>query len=183
MYSSLQLALKYCRYLLTASNGRGHGVHSPFVYEFIRQVLNDKRQFDCFNSIEYLRGQLKKDTTEIAVPDFGAGSRLQLSNTRKISSIAASSLKSKKYSQLLFRIVHFYKPQTILELGTSLGLTTSYLSCANPAAKVITLEGAPEIAKAAKNNFAELDLSNIEIVQGNFDEKCSFPFFLLILQF
>jgi len=145
-------------------------VHSPFVFEFIKQVLNDQRQFDCFKSIEYIREQLRVDSTEISVPDFGAGSRLHLDKRRKISSIAKSSLKPKKYSQLLFRIVHFYKPQIILELGTSLGITTAYLSCANPAARIITLEGAPEIAAVAKNNFSELDLAHIEIVEGNFDE-------------
>ena len=84
MYSSFQLALKYLKYWLTASSGKGHGVHSPFVYDFIKNVLNDKRAFDCFRYIESLREELKKDSTEINVPDFGAGSRMQLNNKRKI---------------------------------------------------------------------------------------------------
>ncbi|MBV9963574.1 MAG: class I SAM-dependent methyltransferase [Parafilimonas sp.] len=170
MYSSAQLALKYFKYWLTASNGNGHGVHSPFVFDFITQVLNDKREFDCFRFIESLREKLKTHNTEINVPDFGAGSRMQLNNKRKISAIAKSSLKSKKYSQLIFRIVHYYKPQAILELGTSLGITTSYLSFANPPAKIITMEGATEVAAVARNNFKQLLLSNIKIVEGNFDE-------------
>jgi len=33
---------KYFNYYLNASNGKGHGVHSPFVYSFIRSVLNNK---------------------------------------------------------------------------------------------------------------------------------------------
>jgi predicted O-methyltransferase YrrM len=173
VYSSFQLALKYLRYWLIASNGKGHGVHSPFVYDFIKQVLNDKREFDCFRYIESLRSELKNDNTEINVPDFGAGSRMQLNNKRKISAITKSSLKPKKYSQLIFRIVHYYKPQTILELGTSLGITTSYLTFANPAAKIITMEGAHEVATIAKNNFNQLNLSNIIIVEGNFDETLS----------
>src|SRR5689334_10793880 len=115
MYSSFQLALKYLKYRINASNGKGHGVHSPFVFDFINNVLNDKREFDCFRYIESLREELKNDATEINVPDFGAGSRMQLNNKRKISAIANSSLKPKKYSQLLFRIVHYYKPQTIVE--------------------------------------------------------------------
>lgn len=170
MYSSLQLALKYLRYWLTASNGKGHGVHSPFVYDFIKNVLNDKREFDCFRYIESIRTELKNNTTEINVPDFGAGSRIQLNNKRKISAIARSSLKSKKYSQLIFRIAHYYKPQTILELGTSLGITASYLAFANPSAKIITMEGAPEVAAVARNNFKQLHLSNIKIIEGNFNE-------------
>jgi predicted O-methyltransferase YrrM len=170
MYSSSKLAFKYLRYRLTASNGKGHGVHSPFVFEFITQVLNDKRQFDCFRYIESVRAELRNDSTEIEVPDFGAGSRIQLNNTRKIASIARSSLKPKKYSQLIFRIIHYYKPQSVIELGTSLGITTSYLAFANPAAKVITMEGAPGVAAVARKNFNRLHLSNIKVVEGNFDE-------------
>ncbi len=169
MYSSTQLAFKYLKYRLTASNGKGHGVHSPFVFEFITKVLNDKSSFDCFQAIESLRRELKNNNSRISVPDFGAGSRMQLQHKRKISAIANSSLKPKKYSQLIFRIVHYYNPHTILELGTSLGITTSYLACANPQAILITMEGAPEVAAIAATNFKTLNLSNIKIVEGNFD--------------
>ena len=139
MYSSSKLAFKYSHYWLTASNGKGHGVHSPFVFEFITQVLNDKREFDCFRYIESVSAELKHDTAVIEVPDFGAGSRMHLNNKRKIASIARSSLKPKKYSQLIFRIVHYYKPGIIAELGTSLGVTTAYLAFANPSGKIITM--------------------------------------------
>jgi len=33
---------KYFNYYLNASNGKGHGVHSPFVFSFITSVLNSK---------------------------------------------------------------------------------------------------------------------------------------------
>lgn len=145
-------------------------MHSPFVFEFITQVINDSREFDCFHLVESLRKELKANNNEISVPDFGAGSRKNLSNKRKISAIANSSLKPKKFSQLLFRIVHYYKPKFIVELGTSLGITTSYLSSANPGATIITMEGAHEVATIAKNNFNQLNLNNIKIIEGNFDE-------------
>jgi len=173
MYSSAQLAFKYVRYWFTASNGKGHGVHAPFVYDFIENVLNDKREFDCFNYVESIRKELRGNNAEINVPDFGAGSRMQLNNKRKISAIARSSLKPRKFSQLIFRIAHYYKPQTVLELGTSLGITTAYLGFANPAAKIISMEGAPEVASLASKNFQALNLSNIQMVEGNFDETLS----------
>lgn len=171
MYSSAQLALKYFKYWLTASSGKGYGVHSPFVYEFVTQVLNDKREFDCFRYIESLREELKNSDSEITVPDFGAGSRMQLNNKRKVSAIARSSLKPKKFSQLLFRIVHFYKPSSILELGTSLGITTSYLSFANPGSTIVSMEGAPQVAYIAKQNLRQLNLSNIKIIEGKFENN------------
>jgi predicted O-methyltransferase YrrM len=173
MYSSSKLAFKYLQYFLTASNGKGHGVHSPFVFEFITKVLNDTTKYACYKNIEQLRRQLRHDNTLLTIEDFGAGSRVHASYKRKVSEIAATSLKPKKFSQLLFRIANFYRPDNILELGTSLGITTAYLASANEHSKVITMEGAKEIAAVAKKNFQQLDLSNIEIVEGDFDFSLS----------
>ena len=43
MYSTFKLAQKYFHYYFTASNGKGHGIHSPFVFDFIKNVLRDKK--------------------------------------------------------------------------------------------------------------------------------------------
>ena len=87
-----------------------------------------------------------------------------------INSIAKNAAKSKKYGQLLFRMANHYRPTTIVQLRTALGITTSYLSLAKPAAKLITMEGAKEIGQVAKHNFNKLQLTNIELIEGNFDE-------------
>ncbi|HVZ25796.1 MAG TPA: class I SAM-dependent methyltransferase, partial [Sediminibacterium sp.] len=71
---------------------------------------------------------------------------------------------------LLFRMVHYYAPSQVLELGTSLGITTAYLASANPLGQITTLEGAPAIAAKAQTHFNQLGLSNIRLVAGNFDE-------------
>jgi predicted O-methyltransferase YrrM len=173
MYSKSQLLLKYLRYYFTASNGKGHGTHSPFVFEFITKVLNDKTIYPEYAKVEELRDQLLKDKTDLNVEDLGAGSSVSKTNQRTISSIAKNAAKSKKLGQLLFRMVKFYQPSTILELGTSLGITSSYLALANPGAKMVTMEGSTEIAGVAKRNFGNLETRNIEIVEGNFDDKLS----------
>lgn len=132
--------------------------------------MNDKRNYPVYEKVEELRKNLLKDKTIVDVKDFGAGSSIHKTNKRNISAIAVNSVKSKKYGQLLFRMVKYYKPQHILELGTSLGVTTSYLSFGNPDAKIITLEGAESLVTIAQNNFKQLSISNIEQVKGNFDE-------------
>ncbi len=170
MYSKFQLLRKYIQYKVQSSNGKGHGVHSPFVFNFITQVLNDQRTFYSFNAIEDLREKLKSNQTVLTIEDFGAGSRVNSHYQRSVASIAKSALKPAKFSQLLFRMVNYYQPSTILELGTSLGITTSYMACANTQAKVITMEGASEIANVAAGNFQSLHLNNIRIIEGNFDE-------------
>lgn len=176
MYTHFQLAKKYIKYYLTASNGKGHGIHSPFVFEFIKFVLNDKTSYTCYNKIETLRKQLLKDKTVIDVEDFGAGSTIIKTNKRVIKDIAASSLKPKKYSRLFFRMVQYYNKKNVLELGTSLGITTAYLSSAKNIPVVITMEGAENIANIAQQNFALLHLQNINVIQGDFTQ--TLPSFL-----
>lgn len=168
MYNHFQLAKKYLHYFLTASSGKGHGIHSPFVFDFIKNVLRDKKQYDCYTKIERQRQQLKEDNTLIEVEDFGAGSTVIKTNSRVVKDIANSSLKPKKYAWLLFRMVQYYKPATIIELGTSLGITSSYLSCGNSNAKLYTCEGAASIAAIAEKTFNALQLKNIEIIKGDF---------------
>lgn len=170
MYSKSKLALKYIQYLLHASNGKGHGVHPPFVFDFIQHVLNSKNQPAYFLEIEHVRKTLMINDAIITIEDFGAGSRIFSGLERKISGIARTSLKPAKYSRLLHNIIAYYQPKTSIELGTSLGITTAYLAKANSSGKVITLEGSGAIAAIAKNNFAKLSIENIEIVQGNFNE-------------
>lgn len=170
MFSKFELALKYLHYYLTASNGKGHGIHSPFVFQFIAEILNDKTQYPVYDVVEDQRKKLLKDQTILTIKDLGAGSAVDKTQQRTIASIAKHAVKPKKFGQLMFRMAKHYQPQTILELGTSLGITTAYLSLADPAAKVLTFEGAKAVAEKAQENFNSLGLQNIWLVHGNFNE-------------
>ena len=110
----------------------------------------------------------------IEVEDFGAGSTVLKTKTRSIKNIATSSLKPKKYSQLLFRIINYYQHKNIAELGTSFGITTCYLAIADNTT-VTTLEGSKNIANIAQQNFKELGLKNVALIVGEF-EKTLQPF-------
>ena len=170
VYSSLHIASHYLHYLLTAANGKGHGIHSPLVYDFVSKVLSDRTAYPVYRIIEAKRRQLLKDATILQVEDFGAGSRLHPLRNRKVKDIASSSLKPAKYAQLLYRMVRHYQPVTVLELGTSLGITAAYLASGLPAGgQLITCEGAPAVAAKARSLFQDLDLQPVRIVEGNFD--------------
>jgi predicted O-methyltransferase YrrM len=173
VYNHFQLGFKYLSYYLTASNGKGHGTHSPFIFHFINKILNDKKHYAEYDKVEKLRSWLLKNQTVLTVEDFGAGSSASKTNKRTVASIAKNAAKPKKFGQLLFRMVKEYQPKTILELGTSLGITTSYLSLARPEANIITMEGAGEVAAGANRNFKELGSGNVTIVQGDFDKSLS----------
>ena len=167
MFSSNQIAGRYLQYLLRASNGKGHGTHSPFVYDFIRHVLNVHiDQSEC-DGIELLRKKLRANTSPVVNVDLGAGSRL---DTRELTlqKIARSALKPKKYAQLMYRLAMHFQPASVVELGTSLGITTSYLAKGAKDASIDTVEGNPGIADIARKNFRELGLLNIDVHTGEF---------------
>ena len=169
MYNKWQLATRYLRYYATALNGKGHGMHSPFVYRLIREVLNNRKRFPEYDRVEALRKKLIKDSTLLPVADFGAGSVSGATTERTVSSIVTNAAKPAKYSQLLFRLARYCGSRQVLEIGTSLGISTAYLALAQPDATVTTIEGAPAIAAAAAQNFADLHISNIRQEVGNFD--------------
>jgi predicted O-methyltransferase YrrM len=148
-------------------------VHSPFVFEFIKFVLNDKKKYDVYQPIEKQRQILLNDKTIIDVEDFGAGSTVIKTKQRVVKDIAASSLKPKKYSQLLFRMIQFYHKKNVLELGTSFGITTSYIAAAKNNPDVTSMEGSQSIANIAQHSFDALQLKNINIIRGDFEKTLS----------
>lgn len=161
----IRFICRYFKHVITARNTKGFGVHSPFIYQFVRFVIYEKYYFYSFSSIENIRKKLKTDRKIIDIQDFGTG------NDRRetVSRIAKHSLKSEKYGRLFFRIINYYKFRQILELGTSLGITTSYLASSSNLINCVSLEGSSEIANVALENFKALGLNNIQVAVGNID--------------
>ncbi len=162
-------ATKYIRHSTTAKNTKGHGIHSPYLYRFTHNAIYEKHPFYVFPKIEELRENLLFDNRIINIRDYGTGSNKEM----RVKDIAKTSLQPAKWAQLLYRIVNFTKAENVLELGTSLGVTTSYLASPNKEIQCVSLEGSDEIAKIAKESFAKLDIKNIEVKVGNIDEILS----------
>jgi len=163
------LIAAYIKYLLRSGNE--HSIHSPFLFDLYTQVISRKKDNKAeYDSLRQLRKELLRSNEEIEILDLGAGSRINKSNTRKIKTIAKNAEKPEKFGKLFNRLIHRFQPQTILELGTSLGLTTLYMSRASAESQIISFEGCPETAKVARENFTKSETGNIEIVIGNIDE-------------
>ena len=164
---SLQLIFRYFAYIFKSKNK--HAAQAPFLYELITEVIEKKTEDYTCQKIESLRKELCKQERIINITDFGAGSTINNSKTRKVKDVAMNSAKNAKFGKLLYRIIQFYKPKNIIELGTSLGISTSYLAKANSNAKVFTFEGCPETAKIAEENFEKQNIKNTSIIIGDFN--------------
>ena len=158
----------YLKFLLRSTNQ--HGVHSPFVYDLVTKCFYDKTKFEDYRKIIDYRKRLKRTKHIIEITDFGAGSRTTKRNKRSISTIAKNSGTTLKRAKLLYRLVKYFKSNTILELGTSLGIAGQAMSLGNPNAKITTIEGCPEISEFTKEQFKNERLRNIQMINSNFDK-------------
>ena len=164
--------LSWLRHLLSAWNTGGEGVHSPYLFEWVRMVMSDKHAYYVWEDIEALRAEMLRDNRMIAFVDYGSGKK-QLGDIvqeeRLVRDIAKGSLARKQYAQMLFRLVNWLgdgRSLNIVELGTSLGVTTSYLAAVDSRNRVVTLEGCKAVAEIAKENWRKLGLRNIECRLG-----------------
>ena len=162
----LQQIKSYIKFLYHSKNE--HGVHSPFVFNLITKCFYDKMSYPEYEILDAYRKSLLANKNTIEVTDFGAGSRVFKSNTRGISKIAKNAGISPKNAELLFRIIRYFQPNTILEIGTSLGLATSALSLGNKKSKLISLEGCPNTMSIAKSQCQLQNLNNIEFINTEF---------------
>jgi len=158
---SLHPFCSWIRYRKNASSK--HGVHSPFVFDLVTKTFPaDKTDYSKF-SAELWRNECLSSSEEIDVTDFGTGT----SGKRRVADIAKRAAKSPAPAQLLYRIVKRFAPKNILELGTSLGISTHYMHAGNPSANIITLEGCPQTAAKAQSGFTKHNI-NAKVITGDF---------------
>lgn len=167
---NLKRVIRYIQYKIKARSK--YDLHSPFVFDLWSRIIRDREQYKEFYMVEHLRQKLRSDSGYIRMCDRGARST-EVAWCRKvlqIRKIVKKSAIAPRYGKLLFRLVRHYNPQSILELGTSMGISTGYLSLGNPNAIVTTIEGCPETAEVAEKNFRILGLKNVRQITGNFDD-------------
>ena len=143
-----------------------HSIHSPFFFDFYKKVIQDKRNNDTFEAIEKVRANLLVNPTELIIEDFGAGSQKLSGTKRKLADIAGTSLSPSNYARLYHNIINYQEAKNVVELGTSLGITSLYLA-AEETCNVTTFEGSHALADVALTNFEYFDKKNIELIEGN----------------
>ena len=146
------------------------GVQAPFLFRLCNEVLSQKSIAKGSTAFEQIRQDLLSDKRKITLTDMGAGATTEPSNIRSVAYIARTSAKPKKWAETLYRLAQDFQPKTIIELGTSFGISGLYLAAAIPHGKLVTLEGCANIAEIARENFKKAHIDNVEIRIGHFDE-------------
>ncbi len=148
-----------------------HGIHSPFVYDFVEKVLKYKLDSKELQQANEYHKFLRKCDIEIEFNEFGAGSK-SLKKTRRIKDMFALSSSKGKYGQLLYSIVKHYKPEKIVEFGTSLGMGTLHMHLAHKSAEITTVEGCKNTHAFTLKTFP-LNNPNLNFILSSFEAFCA----------
>jgi predicted O-methyltransferase YrrM len=165
------LDMLYLNYWLRARHRNGRGIHPPFAYGIVSEVIyGSEPENSVWAQIEEYRHEMLKITGKIPVEDHGAGSRRGGDRERRICDLVRHSAVSPRRGRLLARLAAHLKPATMIELGTGSGIGSLYLAKGNPGGRLYTCEGSPAIAQLAEKGFNKLSVGNIEVHRGMFAE-------------
>ena len=146
-------------------------MHSPFVYKLIEEVIRNKQGYPAYRKINEVRLTMLKSSQLIEITEL-ARSRNNLSishRVKSIRSVARESSVNEKYGRLLYRLVAYFKPETLVETGTCLGLSTMYLAMANDGTRIYTVDACTIKSEQAAFSLKSLDIVNVEQHIGLFD--------------
>lgn len=164
-------AKEFLRYKFFSGHSKGHGIHSPFIYDVVSRVFWNKTDEAVVSKIEKARKELERDKRLIMVNDLGAGSvkNKVASSSRRVSDIAKYSSVPEKYGKLLSNLANEFGGAGIIELGTSLGISSMYMAASCPESKTDTIEGCMETAKLAEDTISNTGIGNIRVHHGSFE--------------
>lgn len=148
---------RYLKYLWKSKHRNGFGIHSPSLFHLITNVIEENLQYYKYGLVEQVRNILKKSGQKIT-----AGGK-----TMTLETVIKRDCKPKHLSQMLMRLAVHYKPKTILEIGTSLGVSTMYIAAADSKAKIVTIDHEKEIAALNAKNFKRAGFHNIDMICGD----------------
>lgn len=103
----------------------GYGVHSPWAYNFIENVINEHNAYYAY---DYLYEHWKRSPEDL--PQYG-----------------------ENMDKLLFRLTNFVGPQFILEVGTGAGVSTAYMACVNSKSTCVTIDAGNPHQRKIDNNL------------------------------
>jgi len=163
-----KLIIAYIKFWLRSKNQ--HGVQSPFIYDLVTKCFYDRKSYDDYHKLLAYKKALLKNKASIKVTDLGAGSQSMKSNIRVIADITKNAGSTTSRTKLLYRIIRYFQPESILELGTSMGLATQAMALASSTTKITTIEGCPNVSAFTKTQLKAQNLINIELLTGDFSK-------------
>jgi predicted O-methyltransferase YrrM len=139
----------------------GYGVHSPFAFDLITNVMEERGMYYCYEMLDHLRLQLQRGNGKIECGD----KELTVKQAMRKYCFSTGGYK------LLFRLANRFRPEKILIAGSGLGLTPLAIAAYSKNVDCMVLEPEPSIAMIARNMIKKYAHSSISVYEHNGSES------------
>lgn len=156
----------YLHYRFFAPHRKGRDVHSPFMYEMVREVFSRQKPDELAKNISDWHKTIGNEGYILAT-DTPEGEDMKKENVQVLKK--RISVRP-GYGLVLYRLSKKYRPSAIVELGTGLGISTAYLAAGNPEATVYTVEGNRLRHEFAKRALGERFQDRVRCIHADFDD-------------
>jgi len=162
--------LNYIVHQFYLRHRKGFGIHSPYVFRFIQEVIFNAGGFEVASAALNFHREAGADRSLIPSAGPGAPSRVSMEGSKSVRSFVNGSSVRKKYGALLFRIGRWSTPELVLELGTGVGVSAAYLASGAPEAPLHTIEANAGRAANASERLLRHGFGNVTVHCGDMEE-------------
>jgi len=167
------------KYLKKARHRHGHGIHSPFLFYLITEVIENNEKLPQFKSFK----QLKKKVLDL-IDDPSDSSVKKIYDQFDIRYTKSKKLCKKielpeKYQQIVFHLIREFKPSLIIHYGPTLGVNPAILATANLDGLVYQVNNDPPCKLISKKLLNDSGIPNIQFIPENSVPNINSEFVLL----
>lgn len=141
---------------------------------------HDADEARWIDTLKELRAEIDSNVKPLQIVDYGAGSpdadrsrkEMQegIEETRQVNELAKSGYSDCLF---LFKLIRQVRPETVLELGTSVGMGAAYQGAAlqlNEHGTLTSIEGSDAIADVARSYLASVGVATVTVEVGRFQD-------------
>ncbi len=162
------MVLKYLVFILFEARRKGFGIHSPFVFRLVAEVIHSAGSRKCPEHLLRWYRNIRRDKTRMEAGVSGAGSKTGLKGQVSVGGVIGRSSVSLKHACMLYRIVDEFRPAEILELGGGMGVSTLFLAAGNPGAVVHSVESEEFRSAFVRKEAEKLGMENVRFHHDHF---------------
>ena len=158
--------MKYCTrkwiaYLFKARHRNGHGIHSPFLFRLITEVIENKGNFSAWPMLaaaeENVRNTLRMVDTVTFQKLYETGKGSDCNVIKKLHLLPG------KFDRLIFRLVNEFQPRSLSFYGSTFGVTLMAMALADRRIRLVAQVENDHYRSFCRRLTEVYDVENIDL--------------------
>jgi len=148
-------------YLKKARHRRGHGIHSPFLFHLITDVVENRKRLPEYLIFKELKNSAQSLLATFSEPSLAAiylQHHLAPSNPHRLYRKAELPLR---YGKVVFRLLREFKPASVVHYGPTFGPNLGLMAMADPNGLVNQFISDPSYELISRKLLKDRSISNI----------------------